>query len=135
VNTPFNQQIIEEFRANDGKVGGMFEGASLVLLTTTGAKSGKQHTNPLAQVTIDGRMVIVASAAGADKHPAWFHNLSKNPGVQIESGTETFAATAVVPGRAERDRLWPEVVAQGPGYGDYQTKTTRVIPIVFLDRA
>ena len=129
-----NQQIVDEFRANGGKVGGQFAGATLLLLTTTGAKSGKQTVSPVV-CTVDGdRLLIYASAAGRPNNPAWYHNLVANPDVAVEFGTETFLARATVITGAEQDRLWAEQVARAPGFGDYERKTTRSIPVVALDR-
>lgn len=130
----FNQQIIEEFRAHDGVVGGPFEGSSLLLLTTTGAKTGRSHTTPVVCSTDGDRVFVIASKAGADTHPAWFHNLVANPTVTVELGTEQFDATAVVAEEADRARLYAEVVKVMPGFGEYQEKTSRTIPVVFLDR-
>lgn len=131
----FNQQIIDEFRANGGKVGGMFEGAPMLLLTTTGAKSGQPRVSPLVYSTDGDRMVIMASKGGAPTNPDWFHNLRANPEVTLEVGTETFPARASVPDGEERQRLWDQMVAQMPGFGDYQRNTTREIPVVVLERA
>jgi deazaflavin-dependent oxidoreductase (nitroreductase family) len=97
----FQRQLIAEFRANGGKVGGMFEGASLALLTTVGAKSGLRRTNPLAYLDIDGQPLVVASAAGAPNNPAWYHNIRHDPMVTVETGTETYEAIAAIPVGAE----------------------------------
>ncbi|MCA2225845.1 nitroreductase family deazaflavin-dependent oxidoreductase [Nonomuraea aurantiaca] len=131
----FNEQIIAEFRANKGKVGGMFEGADLVLLTTTGAKSGKRTTSPVMYFEDGDRYVVIASYAGADHHPAWYHNLVANPEVTAEIGTETFELTAEVVEGEERDRLYARVVEIAPGFAEYQAKTTRRIPVVALRRS
>jgi deazaflavin-dependent oxidoreductase (nitroreductase family) len=130
----FQRQVIEEFRANQGRVGGPFEGADLVLLTTIGARTGAERTSPLGVLTIDGTPVVVASAMGADRHPAWFHNLLRHPVVTVETGAETYEAVAVAPTGAERDALFAKVVAQEPGFGDYQGRTSRRIPVVTLTR-
>ncbi|MFD3706202.1 nitroreductase/quinone reductase family protein [Nocardia sp. NPDC058658] len=130
----FQQGVIAEFRANAGRVGGMFADSTLVLLTTTGARTGLRRTTPLGRVEVDGNVVVVASANGAPIHPAWFHNIRKNPMVTVELGPETFDAIAAIPGGAERDQLFEKVVAQEPGYGVYQAQTTRVIPVVILHR-
>jgi deazaflavin-dependent oxidoreductase (nitroreductase family) len=132
----FDDRIIAEFRANDGKVGGPFEGAPVVLLTTTGAKSGQRRTTPLVHSTDDGRMHIYASAAGADKHPAWFHNLVANPQVTIEVRedggiVEREARAEVLEGEA-RDRIWEAQKQRMPGFADYEAKTDRVIPVIAL---
>lgn len=129
-----NQQIVEEFRANDGKVGGPFAGLPLLLLTTTGAKSGKQTVSPLV-CTVDGeRLIVYASAAGRPHNPAWYHNVVANPEVTVEFGRERFPARATVTSGAERDRLWADQVAKVPSFGDYERNTTRVIPVVVLER-
>ncbi|MDA0637058.1 nitroreductase family deazaflavin-dependent oxidoreductase [Nonomuraea sp. MCN248] len=130
----FNQQIIEEFRANDGKVGGYFEGSDLLLLTTTGARSGRRVTTPVMYLEDGGRLVVIASKAGADDNPAWYHNLRAHPEVTVEVGTETYEAKATVVDREERDRLYARMVEKAPGFADYETKTTRVIPVITLER-
>ncbi|WP_431895755.1 nitroreductase family deazaflavin-dependent oxidoreductase [Nonomuraea sp. bgisy101] len=131
----FNEKIIEEFRANGGLVGGHFQGSSLVLLSTTGAKSGRRVTTPVMYVRDGDRVVIIASNAGADSHPAWYHNLLANPDVTVELGTETFAATSELIEGDERDRLYAEMVAIAPTFADYEAKTARRIPVVALNRA
>ncbi|WP_181874292.1 nitroreductase/quinone reductase family protein [Marinitenerispora sediminis] len=131
----FNQSIVEEFRANGGKVGGPFEGADLLLLTTTGARSGAEHTVPLGYVRHGDDLLIVGSAGGADHHPAWYHNLLAHPMVRVEVGTEEFGAIAVPAEGARRDALFEHVVRAAPGYADYQAKTGRVIPVVVLERS
>lgn len=130
----FNSRIIEEFRANGGKVGGPFEGATLLLLTTTGAKSGQQRISPLAYLRIDGKMVIVGSYRGADVHPAWVHNLRADPRAHIEVGTDAYDVVARELPREERDDAWEKIVASAPGFGDYQANTDRVIPLFELTR-
>ncbi|MDQ2998462.1 MAG: nitroreductase family deazaflavin-dependent oxidoreductase [Chloroflexota bacterium] len=130
----FNQKIIEEFRANGGKVGGPFEGGNMLLLTTTGAKSGQPRISPLAYSTDGDNMLIIASKGGAPTNPDWFYNLSANPVVTVERGTETFQARATVPEAAERDRLFDQVSAQMPGFAEYQRNTTRKIPVVVLEK-
>jgi deazaflavin-dependent oxidoreductase (nitroreductase family) len=132
--TDFQRQVIDEFRANGGRVGGYFAGASLVLLTTVGARTGRPRTSPLAYLTIDGQPVVVASAAGSDKNPDWYHNIRRNPVVTVEVGEETYQAIAGVPEGPERDALFARVVAAQPGFGDYQQKTARRIPVVTLTR-
>ncbi|MCX4822806.1 nitroreductase/quinone reductase family protein [Streptomyces sp. NBC_01142] len=133
--TSFNQSVIEEFRANAGKVSGPFEGGDLLLLTTTGAKSGKEHTTPLGYVRDGGLLLIIGSAAGGPRHPAWYHNLLAHPLVQVEIGTEAFGAVAVPAEGARRDQLFERVVRAEPGYGDYQAGTTRILPVVALERS
>ncbi|OMC39277.1 nitroreductase family deazaflavin-dependent oxidoreductase [Mycobacterium sp. IS-1264] len=128
----FNNGIVDEFRANDGKVGGQFAGANLLLLTTTGAKSGKKRTSPLAYFRIDGKLIIIGSFAGAPVSPAWVHNLRANPAAHVEIGTDTFDVTARELPTAERDELFEKVAAAAPGFAEYQSKTTRVIPLFEL---
>ena len=130
----FNQKVIKEFRENQGKVGGDFSGAPMVLITTKGAKSGQMRTTPLVYSKDGDRVVIIASMGGAPKHPAWFLNLKANPEVTVEVGTEKYQARAVVPQGAERDRLFNAQAALMPNFAEYQTKTTRVIPAVVLER-
>ncbi|MFK0247574.1 nitroreductase family deazaflavin-dependent oxidoreductase [Amycolatopsis azurea] len=132
----WNKNIIKEFRENEGKVGGPFEGGALLLLTTVGAKSGEPRTSPLAFMEEDGKYVVAASYAGSDKNPAWYHNIVANPKVTIEVGTEKFEATAtvVLEDRAERDRLFAKLVSVMPGFADYEKKTDRVIPVVTISR-
>jgi deazaflavin-dependent oxidoreductase (nitroreductase family) len=130
----FQQQVIAEFRANGGRVGGPFEGSALVLLTTTGARTGRRRTVPLGYLEIDGRPVVVASAMGADKNPDWMHNIRHDPHVTVETGKETYEAVASIPDGAERDALFARVVAGEPGFGDYQRQTRRRIPVIVLNR-
>lgn len=132
-----NRKVIEEFRANGGQVGGFFEGATLVILHTTGARSGKEHETPLMAWTDAGRLHVFASMGGAPKHPAWFHNAKANPTVTVELGTETFQATAVEVTGAERDRIYDDLKAVYPNFAEYEEKVAgvRVIPVVALDRA
>ena len=131
----FNRGVIEEFRANHGAVGGGFAGAPMVLLTTTGAKSGRKRVNPLVGLLDDGTLYVVASKAGAPTSPDWYHNLVANPEVEVEFGDERFEATAVpITSGPERDRLYAAQVAAMPGFADYEKSTTRVIPIVELRR-
>ena len=131
----FNRQIIEEFRANGGKVGGGFEGAPMLLLHTTGAKSGKERVNPLVYQADGDRIVIFASKAGADTHPDWFHNVRANPEVTIEVGTETETRRARVAEGEERERIWAKQKQDMPGFAEYEAKTERVIPVVVLEQA
>jgi deazaflavin-dependent oxidoreductase (nitroreductase family) len=131
----FNQQSIDEFRANDGRVGGMFAGGHLILLTTRGARTGEPRTSPLAVALVEGdRMLVIASAGGADKHPAWYHNLVADPRVTIEDGTDRYAAEATVLTGADRDEEFARAGARNPGFAAYQEKTSRVIPVVALRR-
>jgi deazaflavin-dependent oxidoreductase (nitroreductase family) len=130
----WNTKIIAEFRANAGKVGGQFKNATMVLITTTGARSGKRRVNPLVYLPDGKRVVIFASKGGAPTNPDWFHNLRKNPQVTVEVGTETYEAKAVIVEGAERDRLYAEQVSRFPAFGEYQTKTPRKIPVIALER-
>ncbi|APA76636.1 nitroreductase family deazaflavin-dependent oxidoreductase [Mycobacterium avium subsp. hominissuis] len=130
----FNQSIIDEFRANDGKVGGQFEGADLLLLHTTGAKSGQPRVSPLAYFRIDGKLLVIGSFAGAPVSPAWVHNLRANPAARVEIGTDSFDVTARELPREERDALFAQVAAAAPGFAEYQAKTSRVIPLFQLIR-
>jgi deazaflavin-dependent oxidoreductase (nitroreductase family) len=133
VPNPFNEPIIEEFRANKGRVGGYFEGARLILLTTTGARTGTRHTTPLGYLPdSDGRILVIASAAGAPRHPHWYTNLVAHPQVTIESGAFTYEARAVVLKGEERDQAFARAVEADPGWAEYQEKTERVIPVVAL---
>ncbi|MFF4991918.1 nitroreductase family deazaflavin-dependent oxidoreductase [Streptosporangium saharense] len=127
-----NAAVIEEFRANKGKVGGFFEGSDLVLLTTVGARSGQPHTTPALYVRDGDTVVVAASFAGAPKHPAWYHNLVANPEVTVEIGAEKYQATAVPAEGAERDRLFALLAEGTPRFYEYAEKTTRVIPMVVL---
>jgi deazaflavin-dependent oxidoreductase (nitroreductase family) len=130
----FNKQVIEEFRANEGKVGGYFEGATLLLLHTTGAKSGKERINPLMTFADDGKQVIIASKAGADTHPDWYYNVKANPDVSVELGTEKFDAIATITEEPQRTELYDKVEAISSGFTEYKNKTDRVIPVVTLTR-
>jgi deazaflavin-dependent oxidoreductase (nitroreductase family) len=131
----FNEKIIEEFRANEGRVGGMFEGARMILIHHIGAQSGVERVAPLVHFPEDDdHTVIVASAGGAPNHPAWFHNLKANPKIEVEVGTERYTVLAEELPRAERDEIWKRVVAENPGFADYERKTDRVIPLVRLSR-
>ncbi|MGV0812287.1 nitroreductase family deazaflavin-dependent oxidoreductase [Mycolicibacterium boenickei] len=130
----FNKSVIDEFRANDGKVGGPFEGADLILLTTTGAKTGQPRTVVLTPVQIDGKLLIVGSLAGADIDPAWVHNLRANPQAHLEGGNERYDVVARELSPAERDATFPAVAAIESTYAEYQAKTTRAIPLFELKR-
>ena len=128
----FNAQIIAEFRANAGRVGGHFEGSTLLLLHTAGARSGTRYTTPVVYHEDEGRYVIVASKSGAPSNPGWYHNLKANPDAQIEVGDRLIEVTAVEVTGAERDRIFADRVKQIPQFGEYQDKTERVLPIVAL---
>ncbi|MFE4970645.1 nitroreductase/quinone reductase family protein [Kitasatospora sp. NPDC056651] len=130
----FNLYVIEEFRANGGRVGGPFEGGDLLLLTTTGARSGRPHTVPLGYVRAQGLLLVVASAAGAPEHPQWYRNLLAHPVARVELGSESFDTIAVPAEGTRRERLFAAVVRQAPGYGDYQERTGRKLPVVVLER-
>ena len=130
----FNKLLTEEFRANAGKVTGDFADRPLLILTTTGARSGQVHTTPLVYANDDGRMYVVAAAGGAPKHPAWYLNLVVRPSVTVELPGESFPANAVVAAGAERARLVAARLAESSAFAAYQEKAGREIPFVFLDR-
>ncbi len=129
----FNERNIEEFRRNGGKVGGQFEGFPLLLLTSTGARSGAQRVNPVASFDVDGKIYIVGSAAGRDKNPAWVHNIRANPRVTAEIGSRApRPATVRELPHDERDSVYRTVVERAPGFGEYQERTDRAIPVFEL---
>ncbi|MGW1300581.1 nitroreductase/quinone reductase family protein [Streptomyces sp. NPDC002514] len=129
----FNQQIIDEFRARHGRLSGPFEGARLLLLTTTGARTGARHTTPVGYLPDgDGRVLVIASAGGSPRHPDWYRNLLAHPRVTVESGVFTYEAEAVVLRDAERDEAFARAVEADQGWAAYQAKTDRVIPVVAL---
>jgi deazaflavin-dependent oxidoreductase (nitroreductase family) len=128
----FNAQIIQEFRANEGRVGGMFEGTPLLLLHHTGAKSGKSRVNPLAYQSDDGRYVVFASNGGAPSDPDWYHNLKARPEVTIEVGSDTVDVLAGEATGAERERLFRSQVERTPQFAEYEKKAGRVIPVIVL---
>jgi deazaflavin-dependent oxidoreductase (nitroreductase family) len=130
----WNAAIIDEFRANGGKVGGQFEGAAMLLLHTTGARTGQERVNPLVYTTDGDDLVVVASKGGAPTNPDWYHNLVANPDVTVEVGTDTMPVRARVADGAERERLWSRQVEVMPGFAEYQAKTSRTIPVVVLER-
>jgi deazaflavin-dependent oxidoreductase (nitroreductase family) len=130
----FNLKVIDEFRANGGKVGKPFEGMPMVLLTVTGAKSGNTYTTPLVYSKDGNRFVIIASMAGAPNNPDWYHNIKANPAVTLEIGTERFQAKATVTSGKERERLFNAQAAIMPVFNDYRKKTTRQIPVIALER-
>ena len=130
----WNRQRIEEFRTNKGKIGGPFKDAPMLLLTTTGAKSGKRHTIPLVYLPDNDRLIIFASNAGSPTEPDWYHNIVAHPQVTIEFGTETFDATATILTGEERDRLYNRQAKVNPVFADFQAKTDRVIPVIALQR-
>jgi deazaflavin-dependent oxidoreductase (nitroreductase family) len=130
----FNQSIVDEFRASGGKVTGQFANADLLLLTTTGAKSGQPRISPLAYFHVGGKLIIIGSFAGAPVNPAWVHNLRANPAAHVEVGTDAFDVTARELPPAEREQLFDEISAAAPGFAEYQSKTSRAIPLFELQR-
>ena len=129
-----NKQVIEEFRANDGKVGGFFANNTLLLLHTTGAKSGQEHINPLVTFEDGERLVIIASKAGAPSNPDWYYNVVANPVVSVEYGTEKFQARAAVASEPERTELYEQMESKFAAFTEYKEKVTRIIPVVTLSR-
>ena len=127
-----NKKIIDEFRTNGGKVGGPFEGRTLLLLHTMGAKSKQARTNPVAYVRDGDRFVVIASKGGAPTNPDWYYNVVANPELTVEVGTEKHKVHAKVAEEPERTRLYNKMVEMMPGFADYQHKTTRVIPVIVL---
>ena len=130
----FNQKIIEEFRANDGKVGGFFAKNTLLLLHTIGAKSGKERVNPLVTFEDGDRLVIVASKGGAPSHPDWYYNIIANPIVSVEYGTDKFQARANVTSEPERTRLYEQMEGKMASFSEYKLRAGRVIPVITLAR-
>jgi deazaflavin-dependent oxidoreductase (nitroreductase family) len=130
----WNRKIIEEFRANGGRVGGQFEGAPLLLLHSTGAKSGQERVNPMMYQAVGDDLAVFASKAGAPTNPDWYHNLVAHPEATVEVGTDTYPVRARVAGSAERERIWSKQKADYPGFADYEAKTDRQIPVVILER-
>lgn len=131
----WNKQVIAEFRANGGKVGGYFEGANMILLHTIGAKSGQPRINPLVYTTDGDRLVIIASKGGADSNPDWYYNLLANPVTTVEVGTEQFQVRATpVTEEPERSRLYAKMVEHRSGFAEYEQQTSRKIPAVVLER-
>jgi deazaflavin-dependent oxidoreductase (nitroreductase family) len=131
----WNRRIIDEFRANGGKVGGMFAGATLLLLHSKGAKSQQERINPLAYVRDGERFVVIASKGGAPTNPDWYYNIVATPELRVEVGTETFRVQATVAEEPERTRLYNKMVEMMPGFDDYRRKTTRKIPVIVLTPA
>ncbi len=129
----WNQQIIEEFRANKGKVGGQFAGSTLLLLHSKGAKSGQERINPLVYLPIDRGYAIFASKGGAPTNPDWYYNLLAHPDVSVEVGTETLPVVARVAEGEERERVWDEQKRRAPGFAEYEKATSRTIPVVILE--
>ncbi len=134
--TDYNAKVIEEFRANGGKVGGAFDGAPLLLLHTTGAKSGRERVNPMMYQDLgDGRVAVFASKAGMDTNPDWYHNVVANPAVSAEIGDRTRQFRARTATAGERDPIWSKQKRDYPGFADYESKTSREIPVVILEPA
>jgi deazaflavin-dependent oxidoreductase (nitroreductase family) len=130
----WNQKIIEEFRANAGKVGGYFEGAPMILIHHVGARSGTERVSPLVYLPEEDHMVIAATKGGAPTNPDWYHNLKAHPRILAEVGTETLPVEATEVTGEERDHLWRRLVEMRPGFAEYETKTTRVFPMFRLTR-
>jgi deazaflavin-dependent oxidoreductase (nitroreductase family) len=131
----FNTKIINEFRENGGKVGGPFEGAQLLILHTTGAKSGAVRENPVVYKDLGGSYAVFASKAGAPTNPDWYYNILAHPEIEAEIGTQKVALKARVAGKQERDQIWVPWKTANPGFAEYEAKTTREIPVVILDPA
>ena len=132
--TDFNTQVIEEFRANGGAVGGPFEGSPVLLLHHTGAKSGTARVNPLMYQAVGDDLAVFASKGGAPTNPDWYYNIVANPKFDVEVGTEQFQVQAAVVEEPERTRLYDKMVEKMPGFGEYRQKTTRAIPVIVLTR-
>ena len=130
----FNEKIIDEFRSNGGKVGGAFEGSPLLLLQTTGAKTGRTRVKPLVYRRDGDRLVVFGTKGGSPTHPEWYHNVRANPRVTVEVGSDRFEADAKVAPPDERDRLWRLQTQDVPVFADYQKRTDRTIPVVILER-
>src|SRR5207244_7364978 len=130
-----NKRIIDELRANEGRVGGSLAGVPIILLHDVGAKSGIARVTPLAYIPQgDGRYVIVASNGGSPSHPSWYYNLKANPRIEVEVGTKRFTALAKELDRTARADLWPKLIEAAPSIGEFQAKTTRQIPLLVLTR-
>ena len=130
----FNTQMIEEFRANHGQLGGPFSGGTMLLLHHKGAKSGIERVNPLAYQPLDDGYAIFASKAGAPTNPDWYYNLKANPDTTVEIGDDTVAVHARVAEGDERNTIWTRQVERAPGFGEYEAKSGRTIPVVILER-
>jgi len=130
----YNQRLIEEFRADRSNNGGAFKARPLLLLTTTGARSGQRRTAPMMYVPDGNRLLVIASNAGAPKHPDWYYNLVAHPQVTVEVGKETYNATAIATEGAERQQLWTRIVEHYPFFAEHQGKVTRQIPVIALER-
>lgn len=130
----WNKKVIEEFRVNAGKVGGHFKHMNLLLLHTTGAKSGLPRVNPLVYLTDEGRWIVIASKGGAHSHPDWYYNLISDPRVKVEVGTDEFFAKAAVAEEPERSELYAKMAANYPFFAEYERQTARRIPVLILTR-
>jgi len=130
----YNRQLMEEFRASRGKAGGPFEGRPMLLLTTTGARSGQLRSTPMMYVPDGDRLLVIASNAGALAHPDWYHNLVAHTEVTVEVKSETYKATAIVVEGAEREQLWNNIIEKYPFFTDHQAKISRLIPVIALER-
>ena len=131
----WNSKIIDEFRANEGRVGGPFEGAPVLLLHTEGARTGQERVNPMMYQQVDGGYAVFATKGGAPSNPDWYHNLLAHPKVTAEIGTSTAKLIARVADGDERERIWTAQKAAYPGFADYERKTTRQIPVIILQPA
>jgi deazaflavin-dependent oxidoreductase (nitroreductase family) len=131
--TDWNSKVIEEYRANGGKVGGSFEGAPLLLLHTVGARTGQQRVNPMMYQPVAGGYAVFASKGGAPANPDWYHNVLAHPRVAAEIGTRTVELLARVAEGQEREQIWATQKAAYPGFADYERKTTRQIPVIVLE--
>jgi deazaflavin-dependent oxidoreductase (nitroreductase family) len=130
----YNRQLIEDFRANRSKPDNPFASRPLLLLTTTGAKSGQSRTTPMMYIPDGNRLLVIASNAGAARHPDWYHNLVAHPEVTVEVKAEIYKATATVAEGEERQQLWKKIVEAAPFFAEHQAKITRQIPVIILER-
>ena len=130
----WNDRIIDEFRSNDGRVGGHFDGAPMILIHHIGARSGTERVTPLVYLPEGDRMAIFATKAGAPTNPDWYHNLKANPAIDVEVGTDRFPVAVTEVDGAERDEIWSRAVAARPGFAEYEKKTDRTIPVLVLSR-
>lgn len=130
----YNRQLIADFRANRSKPDSPFASRPLLLLTTTGAKSGQPRTTPMMYIPDGERLLVIASNAGAERHPDWYYNLMAHPQVTVEVKTETYEAAATVAEGEDRQRLWTKIVAAAPFFAEHQAKITREIPVIVLER-
>lgn len=135
----WNDEVIAQFRAGQARIVDRFDREYLVLLHTTGARTGQQRTSPVACLDVGGRLVVIASAAGRPQHPAWYHNLVAHPQVHLERWEDgalvEFDAVASPAEGADRDALWAEITRRAPGFAEYQSQTDRIIPVVVLERS